>query len=115
MGRMTIKDVAKAAGVSITTVSRALNGYSDVSQKTRERIQETAIKLNYAPDINARALGGMAEKTIALLVSDLQPKDNNGFLYSLISGLYKACTESGVDPAILKVLTPLAEKYGCYS
>ena len=58
MKKVSIKDVAKDVGVSITTVSRALNGYSDVSEKTKERIQEAVERLNYAPDINARSLGG---------------------------------------------------------
>lgn len=91
MKRTGIKDVAKAAGVSITTVSRALNGYGDVSVKTRTAIEEIARQLNYAPDVNARSLGGMTDTTIALLVSDLQPKDESGLAFGIISGLYQAC------------------------
>ncbi|MBA4496352.1 LacI family DNA-binding transcriptional regulator [Paenactinomyces guangxiensis] len=38
----TIKDIARIGGVSVTTVSRALNGYSDVNEKTREKIKKVA-------------------------------------------------------------------------
>ena len=95
MKRTSIWDVAKEASVSITTVSRALNGYSDVSDKTRERIKEAVQKLHYAPDVNARSLGGKAETTIALLVSDLQPKDESGLAFGVISGLYHFCSDNG--------------------
>lgn len=46
MGKASIRDVAREAGVSITTVSRALNGYSDVSAETKKRIEEAAERLN---------------------------------------------------------------------
>ena len=49
MERTTIRDVAKKAGVSITTVSKALNDYSDVNPETRQRIREIAEELNYVP------------------------------------------------------------------
>jgi LacI family transcriptional regulator len=52
----TIKHLAKAAGVSITTVSRALNGYSDVSEKTRSRIKKLAAELGYRPNAQAQSL-----------------------------------------------------------
>lgn len=52
----TIKDIAKVAGVSVTTVSRALNGYSDVNEKTRRKISEIAKELNYSPNTLARVL-----------------------------------------------------------
>lgn len=101
MKKVSIKDVAKDVGVSITTVSRALNGYSDVSEKTKERIQEAVERLNYAPDINARSLGGKADTTIALLTSGLLERDENGFLYGLINGLFQQCSEQGCEFMLL--------------
>jgi DNA-binding LacI/PurR family transcriptional regulator len=61
----TIHDVAKAAGVSITTVSRALNGYGDVNEKTRQRIVRIAKELGYHPNTAARNLRGKRTNTIA--------------------------------------------------
>src|SRR5438874_1547456 len=61
----TIHDVAKAAGVSITTVSRALNGYGDVSEKTRQRIVSVARDLGYHANAAARNLRGKRTDTIA--------------------------------------------------
>lgn len=112
MKRTSIWDVAKEAGVSITTVSRALNGYSDVSDKTRERIKEAVQKLHYAPDVNARSLGGKAETTIALLVSDLQPKDESGLAFGVISGLYHFCSDNGYDFILLATNTAKQAQMG---
>lgn len=53
---VTIKDIARAAGVSHITVSRALNGHSSVRPETREKIKILADKLNYIPNYNARSL-----------------------------------------------------------
>ena len=61
----TIFDIAKEAGVSITTVSRALNGYSDVSEKTRQKIVAVAERLNYYPNAAARSLQGKRTNIIA--------------------------------------------------
>jgi LacI family transcriptional regulator len=61
----TIHDVAKAAGVSITTVSRALNGHSDVNEKTRQRITRLAKELGYHPNTAARNLRDKRTNTIA--------------------------------------------------
>ena len=46
---MNIKELAKKLELSITTVSRALGGYSDVSEKTRKRVKKFAIKYQYRP------------------------------------------------------------------
>ena len=72
----TIKDIAKAAGVSVTTVSRALNGYSDVNEQTRQRIQEVAEQLDYAPNHIARGLVMNRSKTIGLLTSQSFPSNS---------------------------------------
>ena len=58
MERVTIRDVAKKAGVSITTVSKALNDYSDVNPETRQKIKEIAEKLNYVPNAAGRSRNG---------------------------------------------------------
>ena len=53
--RTTIRDVAQEAGVSLTTVSHALNGYKDVSEKTRQKVMEVARRLDYMPDADKQA------------------------------------------------------------
>lgn len=53
---VTIRDVAREAGVSVATVSHALTGYTDISVKTRQKIQETVRRLGYQPNVNGRSL-----------------------------------------------------------
>jgi LacI family transcriptional regulator len=68
---VTIKDIAKAAGVSITTVSRALNGYSDVNEETRRKIFQIAEAMGYSPNMAARSLIVKRTKTLGLLISGI--------------------------------------------
>jgi LacI family transcriptional regulator len=94
----TIKDIAKAAGVSVTTVSRALNGYSDVSEKTRKKIEEIAKELKYSPNTLARSLVMNKSKTIGLLVSGIKResiKDN--FVFEVLVGLNEYVGETDYD------------------
>ncbi|MGD6872416.1 LacI family DNA-binding transcriptional regulator [Sutcliffiella horikoshii] len=94
----TIKDIARVAGVSVTTVSRALNGYSDVNKKTRQRIEEVAKELNYSPNTVARSLVMKKSKTIGLLVSDMNRegvKDN--FTFEVLCGINEASANSDYD------------------
>lgn len=65
----SIRDVAREAGVSISTVSRALRGYSDVNAGTRARVEETARNLGYTPDAAGQALKSGRTGTVAVLVS----------------------------------------------
>ena len=51
----SIKDIAKACGVSVATVSKALNGHNDISQATKEKVREAARQLGYMPNSAARA------------------------------------------------------------
>ncbi|AGT31259.2 LacI family transcriptional regulator [Geobacillus genomosp. 3] len=94
----TIKDIAKAAGVSITTVSRALNGYSDVNENTRQKIIDIAKQLNYSPNTLARGLVMNKSKTIGLLVSGLtkeSAKDN--FTFEVLAGVNEYVSEVDYD------------------
>jgi LacI family transcriptional regulator len=71
VGPASLKDVAKVAGVSVTTVSRFLNGSLELPDRTREMI-ETAIRdLNYAPNPHARRLSLGRSDTIGLVVPDI--------------------------------------------
>lgn len=46
----SIKDIAKACGVSVATVSKALNGHNDISQATKEKVREAARQIGYMPN-----------------------------------------------------------------
>ncbi|WP_338788760.1 LacI family DNA-binding transcriptional regulator [Metabacillus sp. FJAT-53654] len=94
----TIKDIAKAAGVSVTTVSRALNGYSDVSEKTRLKIMNLAKELNYSPNTLARGLVMNKSKTIGLLVSGLNRESaKDQITFSVLSGINECASELDYD------------------
>lgn len=67
-----IKDVARAAGVGIATVSRALNGQEGVSAQTRKRIEETAATLGYQPNRHARFLKLNSNRSIAVVIKGLE-------------------------------------------
>ena len=60
----SIKDIAKACGVSVATVSKALNGHNDISQATKEKVREAARQLGYMPNSAARdhAAGELYQK-----------------------------------------------------
>ncbi|WP_409296694.1 LacI family DNA-binding transcriptional regulator [Peribacillus sp. SCS-26] len=94
----TIKDIARVAGVSVTTVSRALNGYSDVNEKTREKIIKVSKELNYSPNTLARSLVMKKSRTIGLLVSGMEKssiKDN--FTFQVLAGVNEFIAESEYD------------------
>ncbi len=75
----TYIDIAKELGVSISTVSRALNGKSGISDKTREKVLKTAEKLNYVPNQTAINLVTKSSNTIAAIIPDIM-----NFYYSEI-------------------------------
>ena len=98
----SIKDVAKAAGVSITTVSRALNNYSDVSPVTKERILGVCAELKYTPNSSARNLALKQSKVIALLFSDVKETDMNGnIIFRLLKGAQSCCDKMGYELMVL--------------
>ncbi len=99
--KVSIKDVAREAGVSITTVSRALNGYMDISESTKKKIYAVVKQLDYVPNTNARSLGGIEETNIALLTSELTSTDKSGMVYGLLCGLSGQCTEQGYEFMLL--------------
>ena len=68
--RMTIYDISEKAGVSIATVSRVLNGASNVSAKTKQKVLDVIEQYGYTPNAFARGLGLNTMKTIGILCAD---------------------------------------------
>ena len=69
--KVTIKDVAKEAGVSISTVSNALNGIDVLRPDTKQHILEVARKMHYVPNLNGKNLKSQATRVIGLFLSGL--------------------------------------------
>ena len=67
---VTIKELSKRCGLSISTVSKALNGYTDISETTRERVIREAKKIGYYPNLHARALKTKRSYNLGVLFSD---------------------------------------------
>lgn len=94
----TIKDIAKAAGVSITTVSRALNGYSDVNEKTRNRIKKLAEKMSYRPNAQAQSLVLKKTNTIGVIISELtRDSVKAAFSFEVLCGISDRSSELNYD------------------
>lgn len=89
--RPTIKDVAEAAGVSRSTVSRALTGRGYTAGDVRERVLRAAAELGYVPDAMARTLKQQVSRSLGVLVSDLR----NPFYAELAAGVGKEARERG--------------------
>lgn len=70
MEKVSLKDIAQACGVSVSTVSKALNDREDISSKKKEEIQRIAKELNYVPNFMAYALKSKQTKNIAVLLSE---------------------------------------------
>ena len=87
---VTLKDLAKASGVSIGTVSRALNDKNEVSAKTSERIRQLAQELGYIPNRAGRALS--AQKSINYVGITI-PSINSPFFDDLKKGIDHALRE----------------------
>jgi DNA-binding LacI/PurR family transcriptional regulator len=98
--KATSIDIAYLAGVSQSTVSRALRGSPTVSEETRKRIEEIAHKLNYRVDKNASNLRTQHSHTIALLFfEDPTPDDSliNPFFLSMLGSITRASAQRGYD------------------
>lgn len=89
----TLTDVAHAAGVSLSTASRALSVSRDrVSAGLRERVIDAASQLNYVPNAHARALVSASSSTVGLVVHDV----SDPYFSEIARGVLKVATEHGL-------------------
>ena len=95
----TIKDIAKAAGVSISTVSRVLTSSQTVDQEKKERVMKAVRELNYVPNNNARNLRKTQSQTVMILAKTIE----NPFFQKIIHSLEKLLVLRGYSLEIRNV------------
>lgn len=95
-GRATLADVAKAAGVSPITVSRALRGERAVAPELVERVQQAAQQLGYVPDPAARALASSRSSHVAVLI----PLLSNALFVDLLDAVQRSLLPAGYQTLI---------------
>ncbi len=83
----TLKDIARALELSVTQVSRALNGHSDVNEETRERVQAAARAMNYHPNISARKLVSGRSGLVGLVVPAHKNLGSDNIFLEVVAGL----------------------------
>lgn len=86
---ITIKDIAKALGISTSTVSRALSDAWDVKRETREQVLAMAKKLNYHPNLNAKNLQNKRTGTIGIII----PEFVSSFFPNVVMGIQEVLYE----------------------
>ena len=88
---VTIRDVARLCGVSVSTVSRVLNGYTDISEETARKVYEAVRKLDFVPSNTARMLSQKATRVIGLTIPDIK----DPFFSENAAGAEKLLQENG--------------------
>ena len=106
----TIHDVANKLNLSITTISRALDGYDDVSDRTRRLVIETAREMGYAPNRAARQLRRQKAETIGFILPAISKRFSEPFFTEFISGLGEELSYRNFDLLIANATTDEAER-----
>jgi LacI family transcriptional regulator len=94
----TLKDIAIKLNISVTTVSKALKGYSDVSKTTRKAVFQQAEKMNYSPNSVAVNLRTRQTKTIGVII----PTISHQFFSKVINGIIEEAEKNGYLVIILQ-------------
>ena len=91
MAEATIRDVARRAQLSVATVSRALNGFENVSEQARERIAAAVSELGYIPHAGARSLSLARNNAVGVVLPDLHGE----FFSEIVRGMDREASKRG--------------------
>ena len=95
---VTIKDISKQCGVSPATVSKALNGYGDISTETAEMIRKTAQEMHYMPNAAARQLKtNMSHNIGVLFVDDTMSGLTHEYFSAILNSAKEEAERLGYD------------------
>ncbi|MDF9855755.1 DNA-binding LacI/PurR family transcriptional regulator [Paenibacillus sp. PastF-1] len=103
---ITIKDVARLAGVSVATVSRVMNGRDRVSDATRKKIQRIIEELNFVPNTMAASMVNKKTHMLAVVVPEIQ----NPFYTAVIGGTVEAAKKEGFSTLVVSTYNDEAEE-----
>jgi LacI family transcriptional regulator len=109
--RVTLREVAQRSQVSISTVSRILNGRSDARKEVQERVLAAARDLHYTANQHARALKGGTSKTLGVVLYDARATLFNG---PLMRGIYDAATPRGYSVMVCDAGASAEAERGAY-
>ncbi len=93
----TLQDIARALGLSVTTVSRALAGYSDVAPATRERVRQMAREMGYRPHAWARRLRQRRTDTLGFIIPTHGPRFSDPFFSEFLAGIGNEAAQHDYD------------------
>jgi LacI family transcriptional regulator len=110
MMRPTIRDVAKKLNLSITTVSRALDGYDDVAEQTRQLVIEAARQMDYVPNRAARQLRRQKAETMGFIIPATSKRFDEAFFTEFIAGLGEELSNQNFDLLVSNATTDDGER-----
>jgi len=110
---VTIKDIAKKVGLSVTTVSRALNDFDDVNPATKEIIKNAAAEMGYSPNILAQRFQKKRTDTIGLILPTFGPRFSDPFFSEFIAGIGNTAAQYKFD-MLVSTRAPGAEEMQAY-
>ncbi len=114
MGSVTLKDLAAELDLSITTVSRALAGYSDVAEATRRRVLQAAEERGYVPDVTARRLKKGRTDTLGFVIPTSGPRFSDPFFSELLTGIGNEAARQSFDLLVSTRSPDTSEEQAAY-
>lgn len=109
---VTIKDIANRLGISVSTVSKGLNGASDISEALRQSVLDTAVEMGYTP----KQMRGKKQKRLCIFIENMEYLSPDQFGYDIILGFRQTAFRGEYDVDILPVTPDFqeTEKYDTY-
>ena len=96
---VTIKDIANRLGISVSTVSKGLNGASDISEDLRQMVLDTAVEMGY----QSKKMKKDENKKLCLFIENMEYETANQFGYEIILGFRQAAFRNGWSVSVVPV------------
>ena len=108
----TIKDIAERLGISVSTVSKGLNGASDISESLRQEVLDTAVELGYT----TKQMRGKVPRKLCIFVENMEYESSDQFGYDIILGFRQRAARENYEVTVIPVTPALqsTEKYDTY-